>query len=216
MTHFTLLIDFKYFRDYEFVVKYYLYLCLIGENRWKLFGVTSWGSRCGERGLPGVYVRVSAYITWIRDVLNSTDSPNEDHCESPAPPPNAYLTGGTDPPYESGRLVQFLCNECFTDFYAAILARGRLLEVALLTLGPHVLTPQIQTIVNHQILHQMHILLEAITLLIDVENRYYSYAMNVSLVLDFYGAVYTLAHGKFMEVALGHDVLTLAPVQPLL
>ncbi len=99
------------------------YFSDLGENQWKLFGVTSWGSRCGERGHPGVYVKVSAYITWIQDVLNSTDSTNENHCEAPNPPPNAYFTGDTYPPYQNGRQIQFSCNECYS-------GNGRLLCTA--------------------------------------------------------------------------------------
>ena len=33
-----------------------------------LVGVTSWGQGCGEKGVPGVYTKVSSYILWIGDV----------------------------------------------------------------------------------------------------------------------------------------------------
>ncbi|CAH2094429.1 unnamed protein product [Euphydryas editha] len=41
------------------------------KNNWYLFGITSIGSNnCGVEGIPGIYTRVSKYLSWIRDVIS--------------------------------------------------------------------------------------------------------------------------------------------------
>lgn len=40
-----------------------------GGQRWCLAGVTSFGDGCGKPGMPGVYTRISSYITWINSQI---------------------------------------------------------------------------------------------------------------------------------------------------
>jgi len=37
---------------------------------WYLVGIVSWGVGCGQPGVPGVYVKVSHYLDWIRQLTN--------------------------------------------------------------------------------------------------------------------------------------------------
>ena len=46
---------------------------LPGQENWKVFGIASFGRRCGGVRDPSVFVRVAIYIDWIQNILESDD-----------------------------------------------------------------------------------------------------------------------------------------------
>lgn len=44
-----------------------------GTKSWTLVGLVSNGVRCAEPNLPGIYTRVSRYLPWIEQVINTAN-----------------------------------------------------------------------------------------------------------------------------------------------
>lgn len=52
-------------------------LLLEKENRWHVYGVTSFGDECGKEGKYGIYSKTSAYVDWIKKIVSKYRSLKE-------------------------------------------------------------------------------------------------------------------------------------------
>lgn len=42
-----------------------------GKNRWYVYGVTSYGEGCAEKGKYGIYTKVTNYLQWINNIIET-------------------------------------------------------------------------------------------------------------------------------------------------
>ncbi|RXM99788.1 Acetylcholine receptor subunit gamma [Acipenser ruthenus] len=70
----------------------------------QLYGITSWGNGCGERGKPGVYTRFTAFSDWVSTEIQKASGSREPTCPE--------LLKAEQKRSEFGHLCQFYTGSC--------------------------------------------------------------------------------------------------------
>ncbi|XP_041125880.1 serine protease 56 [Polyodon spathula] len=70
----------------------------------QLYGITSWGDGCGERGKPGVYTRFTAFSDWVSAEIQKSSGSREPTCPE--------LLKAEQKGLEFSRLCQFYESSC--------------------------------------------------------------------------------------------------------
>ncbi|XP_076196759.1 serine protease 56 [Aptenodytes patagonicus] len=78
-------------------------------HRFVLYGITSWGDGCGERGKPGVYTRVATFADWLNLQMDPAPGSREPSCFDLLA--LAQLPPEQQPP-ERARLCAFYSGSC--------------------------------------------------------------------------------------------------------
>ena len=51
----------------------------IGQNQWKLFGITSWAHGCAQAWKPTVFTNVTHYLQWIKNTIKNNGEVSRSH-----------------------------------------------------------------------------------------------------------------------------------------
>jgi len=65
-------------------------ICINSQKQPILYGITSWGVGCGDKGFPGVYAKVAEVINWIKQTTKLTKPSNPSI--RPSKPPRPAIT----------------------------------------------------------------------------------------------------------------------------